>query len=418
MTRHRPMVRVDLTDPDLWQRGVPHDEFRRLRSESPVAWSENPSGHRGFWVVTRHQDLVAISRDPATFSSRNGVITLDDLETDQLEARRTMLEEDPPRHRELRGLTSPHFTPRAVRAHEAYVRALAANAIEAALSVGECDLVPQLSERVPIRLLGRILGVPDENVDDLVRLGNQVIGSDDPEYLDPIFGEAAPDQARLLPFGHPASLEAFQMAWEIAAERRAHPGDDVMTALALGEIDGERLSDQELGTYFVLLVIAGNETTRHTITSGIAALAGDPEQWSLLRSGAVDPNRAADEILRWATAIHFHRRMATTHVAIGEVEIEAGEKVALYFASANFDESVFGNPFQLNLDRSPNDHVAFGRGGPHFCLGAHLARLEVRVVLEELAARVSSIEVVGEPVRLRSNHINGIKHLPVRLRPA
>ena len=418
MTRRRQTVRVDLTDPDLWQAGVPHDEFRRLRSESPVAWSEHPSGHRGFWVVAGHEDLVAISRDPATFSSRNGVITLDDLDTDQLEARRTMLEEDPPRHRELRGLTSPHFTPKALRAHEAYVRALAVEAIEAALSAGECDLVPELSERVPIRLLGRILGVPDGQVDDLVRLGNLLIGSDDPEYLDPIFGQAGSDQARLLPFGHPASLEAFQMAWEIAAERRAHPGDDVMTALAFGEIDGEPLSDQELGTYFVLLVIAGNETTRHTITSGIAALAGDPEQWRLLRSGEVDPNRAADEILRWATAIHFHRRMATTDVEIGDAEIEAGEKVALYFASANFDESVFGGPYQLNLDRFPNEHVAFGRGGPHFCLGAHLARLEVRVVLEELAARVSSIEVVGEPVRLRSNHINGIKHLPIRLRPA
>jgi cytochrome P450 len=412
------MVRVDLTDPDLWQGGVPHDEFRRLRSESPIAWSQHPSGHRGFWVVAGHEDLVAISRDPATFSSRDGVITLDDLEGDQLEARRTMLEEDSPRHRDLRGLTSAHFTPKAVRAHEAHVRALAVKAIDAAVLAGECDLVSELSERVPIRVLGKILGVPDENVDDLVRLGNQLIGSDDPEYLDPMLGEADPAETRLLPFGHPASLEAFQMAWEIAATRRADPAEDVMTALALGEIDGEPLTDQELGTYFVLLVIAGNETTRHSITSGVAALAANLEQWEQLRSGALDPNRAADEVLRWATAIHFHRRVATTDTLLGEVEIEAGEKVALYFASANFDDAVFEDPYQLNLDRSPNDHVAFGRGGPHFCLGAHLARLEVRVVLEELAARVSSIEVIGEPVRLRSNHINGIKHLPVRLRPA
>jgi cytochrome P450 len=396
---------------------VPHDEFRRLRSESPIAWSEHPSGDRGLWAVAKHEDLVAISRDPATFSSRDGVITLDDLDLDQLEARRTMLEEDPPRHRELRGLTSAHFTPRAVRAHEAHVRALAVQAIEAALSTVECDLVPQLSERVPIRVLGRILGVPDESVDNLVRLGNQLIGSDDPEFVDPALAATDSAEARLLPFGHPASLDAFQMAWEIAAERQANPRDDVMTALALGEIDGEALTDQELGTYFVLLVIAGNETTRHSITSGVAALAANPDQWNLLRSGAVDPNRAADEVLRWATAIHFHRRIAATDTRVGEVEIGAGEKVALYFASANFDEGVFEDPYQLNLERSPNDHVAFGRGGPHFCLGAHLARLEVRVVLEELAARVSSIEVVGEPVRLRSNHINGIKHLPVRLRP-
>ena len=188
-----------------------------------------------------------------------------------------------------------------------------------------------------------------------------------------------------------------------------------MSALALAGVDGEPLTDQELGTYFVLLVIAGNETTRHTISSGVAALAASPDQWDMLRSGAVEPMRAADEVLRWATAIHFHRRVATRETVVRDIEIAAGEKVVLYFASADFDESVFDDPHRLDLDRSPNDHVAFGRGGPHFCLGAHLARLEVRVVLEELAARVKSIELTGEPVRLRSNHINGIKHLPVRL---
>jgi cytochrome P450 len=268
---------------------------------------------------------------------------------------------------------------------------------------------------VPIRVLGRILGVPGERVNDLIRLGNQMIGSDDLEYLDPMLAEVPPTERRLLPFGHPAALEAFQMAWEIAAERRARPSEDVMTALALGTLDGEPLTARDLGTFFVLLVIAGNETTRHSITSGVAALAAHPDQWRGLRSGAVDPTRAADEILRWATAIHFHRRIATTDVVLRDVEIAAGEKVALYFASANFDESVFPDPHRLELDRSPNDHVAFGRGGPHFCLGAHLARLEVRIVLEELAARVKSIELVGEPVRLRSNHINGIKRMPVRL---
>jgi len=415
VTGDRPRVAVDLTDPGLWQLGVPHDEFKRLRLEAPVAWSDHPSGHRGFWVVSRHADVVAVSRDPATFSSRDGVITLDDLDSDQLEARRTMLEEDAPRHRGLRALTSAHFSPRAVRAHEAYIRALAADAIESAIAVGECDLVSHLSERVPIRVLGRILGVPVDNVDELIRFGNQMIGSDDSEYVDPMLEAVAPAERRLLPFGSAVAVEAFQMAWEIAAKRRARPEDDVMTALALGEVDGEPLSDRELGTFFVLLVIAGNETTRHSITAGVAAMIDHPDQWDGLRSGAIDPLRAADEVLRWATAIHFHRRVATADVQLAGVEIAAGEKVALYFASANFDESVFLDPHRLQLDRSPNDHVAFGRGGPHFCLGAHLARLEVRVVIEELAARVKSIELAGEPVRLRSNHINGIKHLPVRL---
>jgi cytochrome P450 len=257
--------------------------------------------------------------------------------------------------------------------------------------------------------------VPEEQVADLIRLGNQMIGSDDPEYVGPVIDGVDPEEFRLLPFAHPAALDAFRMVWEVAGARRANPTDDVLTALALGEVEGRRLSDQELGTYFVLLVIAGNETTRHTISSGVAALAGSPEQWEALRAGDVDLNRAADEVIRWASAIHFHRRMATRDVEIGETQIRAGEKVALYFASANFDEEVFTDPFRFDLRRSPNEHVSFGRGGPHFCLGAHLARLEVRVVLEELAARVSRIELLGPPVRLRSNHINGLKHLPVGL---
>jgi cytochrome P450 len=412
-----PRVLVDLTDPDLWRRGVPHQEFRRLRAEAPVAWAEHPRGHRGFWVVSRHSDLIAVSRDTATFSSRAGVITLEDLDADQLEARRTMLEEDPPRHKELRSLASAHFTPRAVRAYEGFVRQLAVEAIDHAVAAGECDLVAVLSELVPIRVLGRILGVPEEQVGDLIRLGNQMIGSDDPDYVDPTLSTLRTDQTRLLPFGHPAALEAFEMAWQLAADRRRQPADDVMTALALGEAGASPLTDLELATYFVLLVIAGNETTRHTITSGVAALAEFPEQWEKLRSGAADPARAADEVIRWATAIHYHRRVATRDVALGGVVVGEGDKVALYFASANFDESVFVDPYRFDLDRSPNEHVSFGRGGPHFCLGAHLARLEVRVALEELASRVGSIEIVSPPVRLRSNHINGVKRLPVRLKP-
>jgi cytochrome P450 len=410
---HRSQVRVDLTDPGLWLSGVPHDEFSRLRREAPVAWCEHPGGHRGFWVVTRHREVVEVSRDTGTFSSREGVITLDDLEPDQLEARRTMLEEDPPRHRALRGLTSGHFTPGAVRAYEGFVRALAAETVDRALSDGQCDLVAVLSERLPIRVLARILGVPDDLVDTLVDLGNRMIGSDDPEYE----RTETSEDARLLPFGHPASLEAFDIAWRLAEDRRRHPSDDVMTALALGEVEGRPLTREELGTYFLLLVIAGNETTRHTITSGVAALAANPGQWAALRDGAIDTMRAADEVIRWATAIHFHRRVATRDVELAGSRIAPGDKVVMYFASANYDEVVFANPHRLDLARSPNEHVSFGRGGPHFCLGAHLARLEVRVVLETLAARVGSIEVTGPGERLRSNHINGIKHLPVRLLP-
>jgi cytochrome P450 len=414
MSTDRPSVRVDLTDPDLWRVAVPHEELRRLRKESPVAWADHPGEHRGFWVITRHADVVSVSRDVSTFSSRSGVITLDDLDADQLHARRTMLEEDPPRHRMLRDLTAAHFTPRAVRAFTGFVRALAADAVETAIDSGECDLVESLSERVPIRVLARILGVPDREVEDLVWFGNQMIGMDDPEY-DPV--RVPDDGNRLLPFGHPAAQDAFTLAWELAQQREKEPRDDVMTALALGKVDGERLTAEELGTYFVLLVIAGNETTRHTITSGVHALAEHPAQWRRLVEGETTTALAADELIRWATAIHFHRRTATRDVELNGVGIGAGDKVAMYYASANFDESVFADPYGLDVGRRPNDHVSFGRGGPHFCLGAYLARLEVGVVLEELAVRVRRVEVLSPPVRLRSNHINGIKHLKVRLHP-
>jgi cytochrome P450 len=405
MSLGRPTVRVDLTDPSLWRVGVPHEEFRRLRSESPVAWAEHPGDHRGFWVVTRHADVVAVSRDVSTFSSRGGVIALDDLDVEQLEARRTMLEEDPPRHRFLRNLSG---------AFTGFVRALATDAIEEAIDSGECDLVGTLSEKVPIRVLAKILGVPDREVGDLVWFGNQMIGMDDPEYDR---GRAPDEETRLLPFGHPAARDAFTLAWKLAQQREKEPRNDVMTALALGEVNGERLSAEELGAYFVLLVIAGNETTRHTITSGVQALGEHPAQWKRLVEGETTTALAADEMIRWATAIHFHRRTATRDVELNGAEIAAGEKVAMYYASANFDGSVFSDPFGLDVGRQPNDHVSFGRGGPHFCLGAHLARMEVGVVLEELAARVRRVEVLSPPERLRSNHINGIKRLEVRLHP-
>lgn len=364
--------------------------------------------------MATYDDIVAVSGDTECFSSRNGVISLDDFDDEQCEVRRTLLEMDPPQHTEMRRITARRFTPRAVRSLEESVRATAAELIEEALQRGTCDAVPVLSAPLPIRTLCGVMGIPPDRREDMIRWSDAVIGADDSEYRDPALEAVPAEQRRLLPFGHPASLEAFELGRELAAARRRRPASDVVTALAQGRTRDRALTDREFCNYFLMLVVAGNETTRHSISHGLAALATHPEQWRRFRAGGIDPHTAADEILRWATAVHFVRRVATRATELGSVRIRAGEKVVMYYASANRDERHFDEPDRFIIDRTPNHHIAFGRGGPHFCLGSNLARLQVRVVLEELARRVRSLELAGPPDRLRSNHINGIKHLPLR----
>lgn len=412
-TSTRPRTSVDLSDPELWRRGVPHEEFIGLRRSSPVAWNERRDGRGGFWAVTTYDDIVAVSRDTECFTSRRGVISLEDLDDEQCDVRRTLLEMDPPQHTEMRRVAARLFTPRAVRRLEDSVRATAAELVDEAIGRGTCDAVAIVSARLPILTLCQIMGIPPDRRDDMIRWSDAVIGSDDPEFHDPAVEDVPTDQRRLLPFDHPASLEAFELGRELAAERRGHPADDVVTALANGQTSGRDLTDREFCNYFLMLVVAGNETTRHSISHGLHALATNPGEWSRFRAGAVDAHVAADEVLRWASAVHFVRRVATRDTVLGAAEVRAGEKVVMYYASANRDEKHFCEPQRFYIDRSPNNHIGFGRGGPHFCLGAHLARLQVGVVLEELARRVRRLEVAGQPDRLRSNHINGIKHLPI-----
>lgn len=412
-TPTRPRTAVDLSDPELWKCGVPHEEFTRLRRSSPVAWNDRRDGHTGFWAVTAYDDIVAVSRDTACFSSRGGVISLDDLDDEQCDVRRTLLEMDPPQHTEMRRIAARLFTPRAVRALEDSVRVTAAGLVDEALRQETCDAVTAVSERLPILTLCQIMGIPPDRRDDMVRWSDAVIGSDDPEYRDPAVEAVPAEQRRLLPFGHPASLEAFELGRELAVDRRYRPTSDVVSALAIGRAGGRELTDREFCNYFLMLVVAGNETTRHSISHGLAALATHPDEWRRFRAGEIDPHAAADEVLRWASAVHFVRRVATQDTTLGSVAIQAGERVVMYYASANRDEKHFREPQRFVIDRSPNNHIAFGRGGPHFCLGSHLARLQVGVVLEELARRVRRLELAGLPERLRSNHINGIKHLPL-----
>ncbi|HSL56555.1 MAG TPA: cytochrome P450 [Acidimicrobiales bacterium] len=395
-----------LADPAVWEAGVPHDRFARLRRDEPVSWHEHPEGLRGFWVLARHADVIAASRDPATFSSRWGVVNLDDLSAEQLDSRRTFLEEDPPRHTAVRGLLEARFTPRAVAAFEAVVRRLAVEVIAPVVAAGGGDVVSAVAEDVPIRLLARLLGVDEAHVDDLVRWGNELLAAPptDPD------GEFAH-----LPFGSPLSLRVFELADRLADERRVTPTDDATSALVNGRVDGAPLSPEEYRATWLMLVIAGNETTRHAISHGVLALAEHPDQLDRWRADPGLGASAVEEILRVATPISWHRRQVTTDVELGGRVLRAGDKVLLSFTSANRDEAVFADPMRFDVGRRPNPHVTFGRGGPHFCLGAHVARLELKVLFGELVGRIRRVELAGPVRRLRSNHLNGIVELPVSL---
>ncbi len=410
--------RSAIFDPAVWEQAPPYEVLAEMRADEPVAFVEHPQGHRGAWVVTRHADLVAVSHDPATFSNRGGVVTMDDLDEEQLTARRTLLEEDPPRHTQLRRLVNADLLPRAVRGYGTMIRELTRVVLDEALVHDRLDVVTAIAQELPIRVLCRLLGVPDRYTSDLVGLGNRMVtdgaGGKGPGEAGGK-GTADAGAVRLLPFGHPAALEAFAIASELAEERRRAPTDDLTSRLLAGAVDGQPLTEREFQTMWLLLVIAGNETTRHAISLGLLALLERPE---LLARWAADPSLdevAADELLRFTTPITWHRRTVTRDVEFAGRPLRAGDKLVLSFVSANRDEAVFEGPDQLVLDRRPNPHVTFGRGGPHFCLGAHLARSEVRIVFRELFDRVSDLRMAGAPRRLRSDHFNGLISLPVEI---
>jgi cytochrome P450 len=403
---------VDLEN-DAFVSGLPHETFALLRREAPVWWYEWRLG-RGFWCVTKHEDVVAVSRDTKTFSSAQGA-NLEDLEEDARVARQSMLETDPPRHARLRGLVGPPFTPRAVRAYERLLRELTRTIVERALALGEFDFVEEIAKELPIRVLARLLGVPESETARLIDWGDRMIANTDPDFADVLHDSPESERYRLVPFRSPAALELFEYAHALAAERRADPRDDLVSKLVHAEIDGERLSEREFDTMFLLLVIAGNETTRQAIAHGMLALMEHPAEWERMRR---DPELAwehgADEILRWSSPVLHFRRTATTDVELRGRTIRAGDKVVVWYVSANFDEAVFDDPMRFDIGRTPNRHLAFGGGGPHYCLGAYLAKLEVQVLFDELLPRLAAMELAGPVERVRSNFANALKRMPVR----
>ena len=408
---------VDLTDPDVYLAGVPHATFQRLRDEDPISWWEERDGS-GFWSVTRYQDVIDLNRDFKTFSSAQG-IRLEEMDPEETEARRTMMEMDPPEHTRLRRLAQGGFTRRMVASYEDAIRVLAREVLDETLPKRRFDLVTDISRQLPMRMLGRLLGAPKEDYDFLVDRGDAMIGNTDPEFTDHVVDRDDTHGFRLMPFRSPAGIELFEYAQKLADDRREHPQEgDVVTKLLAPTMDGEPLTDLEFKNFFALMVAAGNDTTRYSLTGGILALLDHPDQLQLLRERPELMPTAVEEMLRWTSVTMHFRRTATRDVEVHGRKIRQGDKVVLWWIAGDFDERQFPDPYRFDITRDPNDHLAFGRGGPHRCIGEWLARLEIRVTLEELLPRVADVRVAGPIDRLRSNFISGIKHLPVEVTPA
>ncbi|MGH0033899.1 MAG: cytochrome P450 [Myxococcota bacterium] len=397
---------MDLIDQSIWERGVPYEAFEELRRTDPVYWHEEPDGP-GFWALTLHEDIRAVSKDPARFSSyAAGVTRLDVADPTALEAYRAIvIAQDPPEHRLTRGLVSTIFTPRAISRLEAPIRSLARAALDRALEARKIDFVADYASLVPMHTISEMMGVPEDKRERLLELSGGLIDDQDPEVV------ATPE------FRRNAQVEVFMTAQELAVRERQSPGDNLTQLLLNAEMEGRKLTDMEFNTFFMFLIIAGNETTRTAMSGGLATLFDHPEQLAALRE---DPSRietAVEEMLRYWPPIHHFRRTATCDVEMRGKQIQKGQKVIMWYPSANRDETMFDDPNRFDIRRDPNPHLSFGHG-EHFCLGASLARLELRVMFEELLRSTTDIVPLAAPRRLRSNLINGIKEMRVELRPA
>jgi cholest-4-en-3-one 26-monooxygenase len=394
---------VDIYDPDWYLGDDVHDTFARLRRDDPVHWQDIP-GQAGYWAVLRHGDLVHVARHPELFSSWQGSVVLEDLDADRLELMRHMLlVMDPPGHTAYRKPLAPHFGARVIERMEAQVRERCREILAAAAERGEVDLARDVAGPLPARIIAGIMGLPPEDAPQIQLWAEAMVAGQDEEVAGDDPGSA--------------SIEMALYGIELAASRRASGGDeDDITALLLRTTfeNGEPMSDVDFGSFFVQLVTAGNDTTKAMMSAGVYELMRRPDQLAALRSDPVLIPDAVEEMLRYCNPLHYFRRTATADTELGGQAIRAGDKVALVYTSANRDEAVFDRPQDFDIRRTPNPHVSFGIG-THFCLGAHLARLEARVFVEELLRAFGTVEPAGEPARVRSNLANAYKRLPVRL---
>jgi len=404
----------NITEPSLYLDGIPHDRFAAMRCEPGVLW--HPYGDDGFWAVTRHAEVREVSRNAEMFSSAIGHTNLWDLEADALEARRSLIDTDAPDHTRLRRLIATSFTPKNIKLWEDTVRRITRELLDDFVATGSGDWVELVAAPLPIRVILAMLGVPLEDADYLVELSNYLVeGTGDTQSIPPdAFGNTT--ELRLLPFNSPASHALFEYGEKLAELRRSDPQDDLVTHLVQAEAaDGDRLTGSEYRNLFHLLVFAGNETTRTALSHGAIALADHPEQWQRVLDDEGLIESAAEEVLRWSTPVLHMRRTTSQATELAGTAIDAGQKVVVWYASANRDEAVFDDPFSFDVGRTDNQHFAFGGGGPHMCLGAFLARLEVVVLLEEMAARGIRLERRSEPVRTPSNFVHGVLSVDIGL---
>lgn len=396
---------IDLTDLDAFVPGVPHEVFTRLRHQGPF-WQDERGGP-GFWNLTGYHDVVAVNKDNATFSSARRTALIHEMPEEQIQNQRMMmLNMDPPLHTRYRLLVNKGFTPRMVAQLEHRIREMTNAILDDVIERGECDFVVDIAAELPLQVIAELLGVPQADRHLVFDWSNRMIGSEDPEY------QGSAEEAQL------ASMELFSYAHALTEQKKADPHQDLLSVLAGVEVNGERLSEIEIDLFFLLLAVAGNETTRNLMAHGMHALMGCPDQYKEL---VADPSLlpvAIEEMLRWGSPVMHFRRTVTTDTDVNGFPLHEGDKVVIWYVSANRDEAVFEDPFRFDIHRSPNPHVAFGGGGPHFCLGANLARVEIRVMFEEIVRRIPDMHQVGPVQRLRSNFINGIKHLPVSFGPA
>jgi cholest-4-en-3-one 26-monooxygenase len=397
----------DFTDPGIYAERIPVEEFAEVRATAPIWWNEQAPGtgggfhDGGFWAITKHRDVKEVSlRSDIFSSSENCVIPRfkNDIPREDIDVQRfVMLNMDAPHHTRLRKIISRGFTPRAIGRLEDELNQRAQNIAKAAAAAGSGDFVEQVSCELPLQAIAGLLGVPQEDRDKLFRWSNEMTGNEDPEYAD-IDPKAT-------------SLELIVYAMKMAEERAENPGDDIVTTLINADIEGEKLSDDEFGFFVMMLAVAGNETTRNSITQGMMAFADFPDQWELYKKER--PVTAADEIVRWATPVTCFQRTALEDYELSGVQIKKGQRVVMFYRSANFDEEVFDDPFTFNILRNPNPHVGFGGTGAHYCIGANLARMTINLIFNAVADHMPDLKPLSAPERLRSGWLNGIKHWQV-----